>query len=167
MSNILKKAALAVALVTASLSAHAAQTDIKVWAEVDNNLALLKADGRPLDDVVRLGYNPIRGLNPWADQVRIFSNDTTKDVQVRLNSPVELIPTNTPPGTPSVPMTVTLNKRVLDVAAQDFTAADLYDGAIPGASVSMELAVAQTTLGEIAAAGRYEGMVSVILALKP
>ncbi|MCF7752610.1 fimbrial protein [Bacillus subtilis subsp. subtilis] len=164
--SIMKKAALAATLVAASLSANAAQTNITVQAEVDNTLTLLKADGTAMPDAVKLGYNPVRGLIPWSERVRIFSNDTSKDVQVRLQAPVELVSTNSGSSV-TVPMTVSLSGRTLSTAAIDFAAADLYDGAIPDASVAMDLDIAQTTLGAIAAAGAYEGMASVVLAIKP
>nr|WP_313509516.1 CS1 type fimbrial major subunit [Stenotrophomonas geniculata] len=167
MHAILKKATLAAALATVSLSAHAAQTDIKVWAEVDNNLALLKSDGSALPDVVKMAYNPVRGLNAWTEQVRIFSNDTSKDVEVRLSSLAQLLATNAAPGAAAVPLSVSLNKKLLTAASQDFKASDLYDGSIPGASISMELSIAQATQAPITAAGQYEGIVSIILAAKP
>ncbi|WP_314404039.1 CS1 type fimbrial major subunit [Stenotrophomonas rhizophila] len=166
MSSILKKVALTAALTAASLSANAAQTDITVVATVDNNMTLLRADGSALPDSVTMSYNPVRGLSTWSEQVRIYSNDTTKDVQVRLTAPVELVPTNTSAGVP-VPLTVSLKGQALSTTVKDFTAAELFDGAIPDASVAMELAIAQTTLGKIAAAGAYQGMASIVLNAKP
>lgn len=166
MQPIIRKAALTAALVTASLSANAAQTDITVVATVDNNMTLLRADGSPLPDAVTMTYNPVRGLSTWRDQVRIYSNDTTKDIQVRLASPVELVPTNTSAGAP-VPLTVSMKGKALSITPEDFTATELFDGAIPDASIAMELAIAQTTLGKITAAGNYEGMASIVLNPKP
>ena len=54
MHAIIKKAALAAALATASLSAHAVETRISVYADVDPTLALLRDDGTPLPDLVTL-----------------------------------------------------------------------------------------------------------------
>ncbi|WP_276532286.1 CS1 type fimbrial major subunit, partial [Enterobacter hormaechei] len=57
MSHMFKKAALAVALAGASLTAQAAvETNITVWANVDPTLSLLKADGTALPDAVQLVY---------------------------------------------------------------------------------------------------------------
>lgn len=162
--HMLKKAALAAALVTASLSANAAQTNITLTAEIDNTLTLLKADGSAIADAVKLTYNPTRGLNPWNERVRIFSNDTASDVQVRLQAPVELIP-GSASGT-NVPMSVRLGGKPLSTTPIEFTAAELYDGAIPDASVAMNLDIAQTTLATLAA-GSYEGMASIVLNVKP
>ncbi len=164
MNTILKKAALAAVLVTASLSANAAQTNITLTAEIDNTLTLLKADGSALPDAAKLTYNPTRGLNGERWNVRIFSNDTASDVEVRLQAPVELVPT-TGLGT-NVPMTVALGGRSLSTTPIVFAAGDLYDGAIPDASVAMNLDVNQTTLEKLAA-GYYEGMASIVLNVKP
>lgn len=156
----------AAVLCVASLPAHAIQTDIQVWADIDTTLALLKADGSPLPDAVRLDHSPATGLMPWSEQVRVFSNDTDKDVEIRLASDAALIPIVTAPGAVPVPLLVTLNRRPLTVAAQDFKSAELFDGAIPGASISMALGIAQAKQEKITAAGRYEGIVSVVMAQK-
>ncbi|WMJ70354.1 CS1 type fimbrial major subunit [Stenotrophomonas sp. 24(2023)] len=164
MNTIITKAALAAALATASLSAHAAQTNITLTAEIDNTLTLLKADGSAIADAVKLAYNPTRGLNPWGERVRIFSNDITSDVQVRLQAPVELIPGSA--SGPNVPMSVQLGGRLLSTTPVEFTAAELYDGGLPNASVAMDLGIAQTTAATLAA-GSYEGMASIVLNVKP
>lgn len=151
-------------LCAASLPAYAIQTDIKVWADVDTTLALMKADGSALTDVVQMSHNPASGLTAWSEQVRIFSNDTSRNVDVRLGNDAVLTPTVAATGAVPVPLVISLNKRVLTVAAQEFKASDLFDGAIPGASIAMELGIAQATPGKIAAAGLYEGMVTVVMA---
>lgn len=164
MHTILKKAALTAALATASLSASAAETHITVWADVDPTLALLQADGSVLPDSVPLTHNPIRGLVPWERMVRIYSNDESADVEVRLLSTPSLVHQD---GTgAAVPMTVSLNRRALTTAAQDFLAGDLFDGAMPGASVAMPLTIAQTTPAPITAKGRYTGLVSIAMVQK-
>ncbi len=151
-------------LCAASVPAHAIQTDIKVWADVDTTLALLKADGSALTDVVRMSHNPANGLTPWNEQVRIYSNDTSRDVEIRLATDAELTPIVAAVGAVPVPLTISLNKRKLGLIAEQFKAADLFDGALPGASISMELGIAQATPGKITAAGLYEGMVSIVMA---
>lgn len=52
MHAILKKATLVAALATASLSANAAESHIKVYTNVDTTLALMKADGSALPDLI-------------------------------------------------------------------------------------------------------------------
>jgi hypothetical protein len=164
MNSILKKAALAAALATVSLSANAFDADIKVWANVDPTLALLKADGMALDSVVNMVHNPVSGLVPWSQQVRIYSNDESKDIEVRVGSTPQLL--NTDGGGTPVPLTVSLNGRALTVAAQDFTASDLFDGAMPGASIPMALRIAQTSPAPITRGGRYEGIVTIAMQQK-
>ncbi|MCW2066411.1 UNVERIFIED_ORG: hypothetical protein M2420_001764 [Stenotrophomonas maltophilia] len=164
MHAILKKATLAAALATVSLSANAFDADIKVWANVDPTLALLKADGTALDSVVNMAHNPVSGLVPWSQQVRIYSNDIDKDIEVRVGSTPQLLNTDGS-GTP-VPLTVSLNGKALTVAAQDFAASDLFDGALPGASIPMPLRIAQTVQAPIAKGGTYEGIVTIAMQQK-
>lgn len=164
MNAILKKAALAAALATASLSANAAEANISVWAQVDTSLALLKDDGTALPDVVNLVHNPASGLSPWSQQVRIYTNDIAKDVEVRLVNAASLIATDAAGAAPSVPLTVTLNRQELTLVNTKSPAADLYSGGVPGGSVAMPLVVAQATRAPITVAGKYEGMVSIAMA---
>ena len=164
--NHYKKALLAFALAAASASAHAAQADILVWAEIDPSLALTTVNGDALPPAAEMPYNPNSGLMPWVEQVRILSNETGKDVEVRLASAATLLPRVTAPGAAAIPLVVSLNDRPLDVTVENFTAAELYNGGVPGSSIIMPLRVAQATPGRIDAAGRYEGMVSIVLAHK-
>ena len=83
---------------------------------------------------------------------------------MRLANDAVLTPTVAATGAVPVPLTISLNKQTLTVAAQEFKASDLFDGAIPGASIAMELRIAQATPGKITAAGLYEGIVSVVMA---
>lgn len=163
--NNMAKLCLAIGLCAASISVHAAEAHIIVWADVDPTLSLLKADGTALDDSVELAYMAGSGLRPWSEQVRIYTNDRLKDVEVRLVQAVELLPTSNDAGARPVPMTVKLNNRELKTTVTDFTAAELFPGsdAGDGASIAMPLFVGQTTPGPITFAGRYEGLVSVAL----
>jgi len=164
----------AVALATASMSAHAVQADITVWADVDPTLALLKADGTPLSDVVEMGYRAgaagagsTAGLVPVTEQVRVFSNDVTKAITVRLGSAPSLIPTMAGPTATAVPLSVSLNSVELTTGGVEFTAASLFPGSnYPGASIVVPLTISQTTAGPIAVAGRYEGIVSLVMVQK-
>lgn len=175
MFNLYKKAALAIILGSASLSAHAVQTDITVWANVDPTLSLLKHDGTPLSDSVELTYRAGvpgtgagAGLSTWTDQVRIFTNDVTKDVQVRLGADASLVPDVAAVGATAVPLTVSLNGTELTTAAKDFTSAQLFPGSdLAGASITMPLSIGQKTVGAIAFGGQYKGIISVIMVQKP
>lgn len=166
MKTYCRNAVLTIALAAASTSAHAAQADIKIWADVDPTVALLRADGSALPDAVQLTYQPNNGLTPWSEQVRIFSNDVSKDISVRLANAAELRPVVAATGAAAIPMTVSLNGRTLAPSNADFAARELFDGALPGASIAMPLVIAQTTRAPITAAGLYEGLVSVVLLQK-
>lgn len=160
----LNKALLCAAMLSAACSAHAVESHIRLYTNVDTSLALLRADGSALPDLIDLTHIPGQGLNTVTERVRIYTNDEDKDVEVRLLHAPSLVP-KSGTGTP-VPMSVSLNKRELTVAAQDFLANDLYDGALAGASVIMDLDIAQATRAPIAVAGEYEGIVSIVMAQK-
>lgn len=170
--NLIKKLLVAAALGSASVSAHAVEAHIKVWADVDPTLSLLKADGSALDDMVEMSYRAgaatgsSAGLTPWTEMVRIFSNDTDKDVNVRVASLPVLSPEIASADAKDVPLTVSLKGVDLKVAATPFTKAEIYAGGLPGASIEMPLTIRQTTQEAITAAGKYVGIVSVILEQK-
>lgn len=167
MSTFLKKAALAAALATASLSAHAAEVEIAVWADVDPTLALMKADGTPLDDSIKLGHNPATGLlTPDVQRVRIHSNDISKDLDVRLGADPVLLPEQGSKGVP-VPLAVSLNGTALSTTSVDFEASKIFDGALPGRSIPMDLRIAQGNATAITEAGQYKGIVTIALKQKP
>lgn len=162
MHAILKKAALAAALATASLSAHAVETKISVYADVDPTLALLRDDGSALPDAVTLTHDPLRGLVPSTQHVRIHSNDDKADIEAKIGGAFALVNGD---GKVTVPMTVSLNRRALAESPIEFKAADLFTGAgsTPGASISMPLTIAQTTPAPITTKGAYTGIVNIVL----
>jgi hypothetical protein len=167
MNSIIKKAALAAALATVSSSAFAIDTNITLYANVDATLAFQKEDGSALDDSVTLTYQPGgRGLSPWRENTRIFSNDESKDIEVALGSDVELIPNVGSPSAKRVPMTVSLNNMKLTTTAQDLLATQIFDGAITGRSIVLPLVIEQTTAGDLASA-QYQGMATIVMRQKP
>jgi len=166
MNTLLKKAALVAALATASLSAHAAEVDISVWADVDPTLSLMKADGTALDDSVKLAHDAATGLlMPWSVPVRIHSNDTSKDIEVRLGFDPTL-QLDTGGGTP-IPLAVSLNGQALTTTARTYDASAIFDGALPGRSIPMDLRIAQGNSTAIADAGKYNGIVRVVMLQAP
>ncbi|MPS44685.1 MAG: fimbrial protein [Stenotrophomonas sp.] len=164
MHAILKKAALAAALATASLSAHAVETKISVYADVDPTLALLRDDGSALPDAVTLTHDPLSGLVPSTQHVRIHSNDDKADIEAKIGGAFVLVNVNGDRKV-TVPMTVSLNRRALAESPIEFKAADLFTGAgsTPGASISMPLTIAQTTPAPITTKGAYTGIVNIVL----
>lgn len=164
MHAILKKATLAAALATVSLSANAAESHIKVYTNVDLSLALLKADGSPLPDMMEMTHIPGDGLRTITERVRVFTNDESKDIEVNvMHDPMLVIQSGT---APAVPLRVSLNKTALTVAPKDFLASEIFDGALPGASFIMDLDIAQATKAPLTVAGAYEGIVSIAMKQK-
>lgn len=162
MNTFLKKAALAAALATASLSAHAAEAEIAVWASVDPTLALLKADGTALDDSVRMVHNPVTGLLvDWTERVRIYSNAPDEDIEVRLGADPALV-LEGGGGTP-VPLAVSLNGEALSTTPRTYEASKLFDDPLLGISIPMDLRIAQGNTTAIAVKGKYAGIVTIAM----
>ncbi|MEE9878201.1 MAG: CS1 type fimbrial major subunit [Stenotrophomonas maltophilia] len=157
MHAIIKKAALAAALATASLSAHAVETKISVYADVDPTLALLRDDGTPLPDMVTLTHDPLRGLIPNTQRVRIHSNDDNADIEARIDGSFFLA-NETGTVTPGADDHQPEQPRAGRAAAIEYKASDLFNGAgsTPGASISMPLTIAQTTPAPILTKGAYQ-----------
>nr|WP_313508406.1 CS1 type fimbrial major subunit [Stenotrophomonas geniculata] len=162
ISSLTKKAALSLALATAAMSsAYASQHDIQIWANVDPLLDLRKADGTPLWDAVQMTYRPGTGLDTWSEHVRIYTNDVTQDVAVRLANLPELKLEGT---SISEPLTVSLNGADLGTTNTIFEATNLFpSGTVDGESIYIPLAIRQTTRQELDTAGRYAGTVSIVM----
>ena len=118
MHAILKKAALAAALATASLSAHAVETKITVYADVDPTLALLRDDGSALPDAVTLTHDPLRGLIPDTQHVRIHSNDSAADIEAKIGGAFVLANGD---GTVTVPMKVCASQTAVAATTRVMT----------------------------------------------
>ncbi|MDQ2185777.1 CS1 type fimbrial major subunit [Alcaligenaceae bacterium A4P071] len=163
---MLRKLAVVATASIVSFSAFAVQKDITVVADIDPTLELLQADGSALPATLRMNYVPGLGLSPQSLQTKIFSNAVTKGVKMRLvNAPV-LVSTTTTAA--DIPLKVSYNTQALS-ATSDVTldAADLFPAAAAGnGSVAMPLQIAQATAG-IAAAGSYQGVVSIVLTQEP
>lgn len=174
----LKVAALTLALL-ASGSAFAAQKDITVVADVDPTLDLLQPDGSALPQTVRMNYVPGVGLQPVSIMTKIFTNDITKSVKIRLigdsanktTSGVVLTPMVST-GTP-VDITVKYNGKLLTPNDLVFAVTDLNyvantDPTDPtktlgvGSSQAMPLEISQTKRAPLGR-GSYQGVVSVVL----
>lgn len=160
ISSLSKKSALSFALaIAATSSAYASQHDIQVWANVDPTLDLRKADGTPLWDTVQMTHKPATGLDPWTQQVRLYTNSSDKDVGVRLAAAPAMVN-----GNVNVPLSVSLNNTALSTTVTTFQKADLYPGGLTsGTSISMPFSIRQSTVAPLTVAGRYEGTVSIVM----
>jgi hypothetical protein len=164
--KLLKFAPLALAALV-SMPALAVEKSILVYADVDPTLELLQSDGSALPPSMEMSYLPGAGLQPSRLGTRVFSNDTDKDVTIRLiTSPVLANMTN--PASTAVPLSVTFGGRTLSTTGVALSAADLFPGGDPtSGSIEQMLEIKQTTVGAIANAGRYEGIVSLVLTQQP
>ncbi|CAH0205472.1 cable pilus major pilin CblA [Stenotrophomonas geniculata] len=152
----------AVALMSMSMSAHAVQKDITVTANVDTSLEMLSADGSALPTTMQMQYMPGQGLQTAEVMTKIFTNDSKKDLQVRL-SIAPALRNITNPGAPEVPLAVKLGSTALTTTAATLSAADIFTGDIKNGSNAMPLSIAQKDAGVLTEAGNYQGVVSVIL----
>ncbi|ROM72397.1 hypothetical protein BK654_27485 [Pseudomonas brassicacearum] len=164
--KLLQIAPLALAALV-SLPALAVEKSILVYADVDPTIELLQSDGSPLPASMEMAYLPGAGLQPTRLGTRIFSNDTDKDMTLRLiTNPVLANMTN--PAATGVPLSVTFGGRALNTTGVSLSAADLFPGGDPtSGSIEQLLDIRQTTAGAIANAGRYEGIVSLVLTQQP
>ncbi|MFW9267539.1 CS1 type fimbrial major subunit [Pseudomonas sp. NR3] len=164
--KLLKFAPLALVALT-SLPAMAVEKSILVYADVDPTLEILQSDGSPLPASMEMAYLPGAGLRPTQVGTRIYSNDTDKDMTLRLiTSPVLANMTN--PAATGVPLSVSYGGRTLNTTGVTLPAADLFPGGdSTGGSIEQLLEIRQTSAGAITNAGRYEGIVSLLLTQQP
>ncbi|MCE0462006.1 MULTISPECIES: CS1 type fimbrial major subunit [Pseudomonas] len=164
--KLLQLAPLALAALV-SLPAVAVEKSILVYADVDPTIELLQSDGSPLPASMEMAYLPGAGLQPTRLGTRIFSNDTEKDMTLRLiTNPVLANMTN--PAATGVPLSISFGGRALNTTGVSLSAADLFPGGDPtSGSIEQMLDIRQTTAGAITNAGRYEGIVSLVLTQQP
>lgn len=145
-----------------SMSAFAVQKDITVTASVDPTLEILTADGSALPSSVAMSYMPGKGLQTKEVMTKIFSNDKSKDLQVRLATDVTM--TNvTNPGAAPVPLAVKFGGQAITTAATTLKASEMFLGDLSQGSNSLALSISQKTPGELAEAGNYLGVVSLVV----
>lgn len=160
--KIAATAALFAALFTTS--ALAAEAIINVTANVDTALELRNADGTLLEQNVRMGYLPGVGLDGHRMQTKIYTNDKTKNVEVRLGSQPQLLHATNTSADP-VALAVSLGGKSLTTNNITFTTTELFDTASGvGQSITLPLVISQATKGVIGTSGTYNGMVQLVLA---
>ncbi|EHI7423332.1 fimbrial protein [Salmonella enterica] len=159
--------AAAVALATiCSFSVSAVQKDITVTANIDSTLELLQADGSSLPSAMKLDFMPGKGLVHKSLQTRLYSNDQTKGVNVRLLNAPQLV--NVMDPTKTIDMDVTLGGKSLTTANSLLAADTLFPGGKTGdgsAMLSLDIgqkAGAGTALQNLPA-GDYNGVVSLVI----
>ncbi|HDR9506982.1 Cro/Cl family transcriptional regulator [Burkholderia cepacia] len=145
-----------------SMSAHAAQKDITVTANIDTTLEMLSADGSALPTTMTMQYMPGSGLQSAAVSAKIFTNDKAKDLQIRLAA-VPSLKNQTNPGAAAIPLAVKLGGTELSTTAATLKASEIFTGELAQGSNALELSISQKTAESVTASGNYQGVVSVIV----
>lgn len=162
MKRMITKSLLALAMVSVMGSAMAAQKDITVTATVDAALDMTQSDNSALPKNIDMQYFPGTGLAPASLQTKIWANDTTKDVKMRLASDFSLV--NNLGGT-AIPMTVKWGSNAITTADTTLKATDLFPNgtdAVKTGSIAKTLLISQATQGALAT-GVYQGVLSLYL----
>ncbi|MER5891266.1 CS1 type fimbrial major subunit [Streptomyces sp. NPDC001941] len=145
---------------------HSVRAQVKFRVAAEQALQLLGADRSALPEVLDFDVRAADGILPYRQQVRFFSEDNKTSVRVRLDGDAELKRVDGGEDDKGVPLRIELNGRVLNAAGVEFAAADLFDGALPDASLSLPLKVMQARPRALAP-GRYEGEVTLVVKYSP
>ncbi|MDA8502717.1 fimbrial protein [Citrobacter sp. Awk 2] len=162
MKGMLSKSLIALAMFSVMGSAMAVQKDITVTATVDAALDMTQSDGSALPKNVDMQYFPGTGLAPVSLQTKIWANDVTTDVKMRLANDFSLVNNL---GGATVPMTIKWGADTITTTDTTLTATDLFpngDDAIQTGSVAKPLLISQATQG-VLATGTYQGVLSIYL----
>ncbi|SER20454.1 CS1 type fimbrial major subunit [Rosenbergiella nectarea] len=160
MKNQIKAISI-VSLFAAVFSVSAAQQDITVTAQIDPTVDITLDDGSPLPTTATMQYLPGKGLGDYSRQVKLWSNNVDRDLLVSLvNSPSLTDET----GTNDIALKVTLNGSELSTSSKTMTYATTFPNGIEHGSTVMPLVISQATPGLITKAGRYTGIVSIVVA---
>ncbi|WP_273855298.1 CS1 type fimbrial major subunit [Serratia liquefaciens] len=163
MKNTFKITACA-ALLLAAVGAQAEQTDITVTANIDPTVSLTQADGSALPDSIKMKYKAGVGLQPYQNNVKIWSNLKDAGVNVKLVQTPKLLDQK---GQNPIELGVALNGSTLSTADTAFTYATIFPQGIANGSAVMPLNIIQkdTSAAAISAitAGQYSGLVSIVV----
>ncbi|MBF7979198.1 MULTISPECIES: CS1 type fimbrial major subunit [Rahnella] len=158
MKHIFKTTLLS-ALLLSAFATQAVQRNITVTAVVDPTVDMTLADGSALPDALTMEYNVVTGLQPISQQVKLWTNSTTANLNISLASAVNLAS-----GTTQVPLTVKLDGKTLTTTATALTYATYFPNGNTTGSLAVPLEISQTTAGALKTAGTYTGTVGLVLA---
>ncbi|MFV8984634.1 CS1 type fimbrial major subunit [Serratia fonticola] len=153
------KPLLIVSTMAAVFSTQAVQKDITVNANVDATIDMTQPDNTALPSSIDMQYLPGKGLTPFNLNTKVWSNNATAGVNVRLVRAASLADVN---GANKIPLTVSLGETVLTTTNQLLEAATLFPAGIENGSDVLPLRFAQTAQGAIAT-GTYSGIVSLVV----
>lgn len=159
-----KHFAAAMTLVLPMAAAHAADVVIDLSANIDPTLSVLQANGSPMPQNLDLGYNAATGdLSSPTIQTRLFTNDVTRNVEVRLGSASSLVhATNSTVA--AIPLTVRLDGQTITTATTTLNANEVWTGSGVGESRTLPLTVTGRAAGaNPPVAGRYVGRLEMVI----
>lgn len=153
------KPLLIVSTLAAAFTVQAVQKDITVNANVDASIDMTLADKSALPGSINMQYLPGTGLTPFSLNTKVWSNNPTSAVNIRLVKAASLADVN---GSKTIPLSVSLGDKTLTTTNQTLAAADLFpSGTINGSDV-LPLRFSQTTQG-VVETGTYTGIVSLVV----
>ncbi|EMX82354.1 CFA/I fimbrial subunit B [Escherichia coli 2726800] len=156
--------AMALSTIFVAVSASAVEKNITVTASVDPTIDILQANGSALPTAVDLTYLPgAKTFENYSVLTQIYTNDPSKGLDVRLVDTPKL--TNILQPTSTIPLTVSWAGKTLSTSAQKIAVGDLGFGSTgtAGVSNSKELVIGATTSGTAPSAGKYQGVVSIVM----
>jgi hypothetical protein len=145
-----------------SCSAFAVTKNITVTANVDTALEMSQPDGSALPDSLEMVYRPGQGLVRLEQMTKIFTNDDTKNLEIRLVNTPELIE-NSGAMPIKVPLTVKYMDKPLSSTPTTLDASEVYAAGVTGESVQIPLHIEQTRSAELVKSGVYRGLVTLAL----
>jgi len=147
-------------------SALAAEAIITVTTNIDPTLELRNADGSLLAPNQTMGYTPGVGLDGINLPTRIFTNDTTKAISMRLQAAPQMVHLSNTAAAP-IDLKVSFNNIELKTTDTEFSAESLYSNATgTGSSAILPLKIEQKNHTTINTSGTYQGMVQLVMAQK-
>lgn len=148
-----------IALLTA-VGAGAVQQDITVTADIDSTVSLTKTDGTALPDSVKLVYRAGKGLDPYKENVKLWSNAPDTNILISLIGNPQLTDQN---GNNPIPLAVSINGSALSPTATTLTYANVFTNGITNGSQALPLVISQKTEEPVSVTGSYSGVVSIVL----
>lgn len=155
------KATIVSLLFASAFSSQASENNITVQASVDPTVSLTLADGSALPSTVTMQYQAGVGLVAYKNNVKLWSNDATKNLQINLGAIPKLTDQN---GENPIELAVSINGVTLSTAASTLTAASLFPGGTnTNGSSPLPLVISQKTFGPVTKAGNYSGLVNIVV----
>ncbi|VVD95556.1 CS1 type fimbrial major subunit [Pandoraea anhela] len=159
-----KHLAAVAALALPMTAAYSAEVVMDLSANIDPTLSVLQANGNPMPSSLDFAYHAAsRDIVAPTIQTRLYTNDPTQNVNVRLGSASTLVHT-TSSEVAAIPLTVRFDGQVITTANTAMNAAQIWTGAATGESKTIPLSVTGRVPGtNPPIAGRYVGRLEMLI----